>query len=140
MMSAEKLEFWTADKLKQYVRGEQSWANEFNDRVRLAKHLLADANELGLENLVVGEELVPGAYEAPPADPLTTIGPGSRVAVCHWTRSSANEDPGHVCFLDVFVTHRSGDELCGFIPGGLFDSEEKITLELKHVCYVEDET
>lgn len=138
-MPAKQLELWTVEKLKQHVRDEQSWANKFNGRVRLSKHILADADEPDLEDLVIGEESVPEAYEEPPADALTNVGPGSKVAVCHWTISNACEDPGHVCFPYVFVTHRSGNEFCGFMAGGIFDDEEKVTFELKHVCYVEDE-
>ena len=44
----------------------------------------------------------------------------------------------YLCY-DVFVTHRSGDELRGIMDSGLFEERERITFELKHVCYVEDE-
>ena len=83
-MPAEQLKLWTVEELKQYVREEQSRVNKFNDRVRLAKHLLAAADEPDLEYLVVDEHPVPQAYEEPPADALTTVGPGSEVSVCHW--------------------------------------------------------
>jgi len=136
LSTVKKLELWTVEELKQHLQEEQSRAKKFNDRVRLAKHLLAAADEPDLENLVVDEDPVPEPYEEPPADALTIVGPGSKVAVCHWTRTSANEDLGHVCFPYVFVTHRSGDEFCGFMAGDYFDDEEKITFELKHVCYV----
>ena len=139
LSTVKKLELWTVEELKQHLQEEQSRANKFNDRVRLAKHLLAAADEPDLENLVVDEDPVPEAYEEPPADALSIVGPGSKVAVCHWTRTSANEDPGHVCFPYVFVTHRSGDELCGSVGLGLFDERERIKFELKHICYVEDE-
>lgn len=139
MKTAKQLELWTVKKLKQHERNEQLRANKFNDRVRLVKHLLAAADEPDLEYLVVDEEPVPEAYEEPPADALTIVGPGSKVAVCQWTHTGAGEDWGHVCFPYVFVTHRSGDEFCGFMAGDLFDDEKTITFELKHVCYVEDD-
>ncbi len=138
-MPAKQMKLWTVEELKQHLRDEQSSVNKFNNRVRLAKHLLAASDEPGLENLVVGEDPVALAYEEPPADALTIVGPGSKVTVCRWTRTSANEGPGHVCFRYVFVTDRSGNEFCGFMAGGLFDAEDTITFELKHVCYVEDE-
>ena len=139
LTTVKELELWTVEELKQHLREEQSRVNKCNDRVRLAKHLLAAADEPDLEYLVVDEEPVPEAYEEPPADALTIVGPGNKVAVCQWTRTSANEDPGHVCFPYVFVTHRSGDELCGYMAGRYFDEKERITFELKHICYVEDE-
>ena len=138
-MPAEKLELWTVEELKQHLRERRSSANKFNDRVRLAKHLLAAADEPDLEYLVVDENPVPKDYEEPPADALTIVGPGSKVSVCRWTCTGHCEDPGYVYFPYVLVTHRSGDEFCGYVTSGYFDDNERITFELKHICYLENE-
>ncbi len=134
-MSAEQLEFWTTEELKQHLRDERHWANRFKDRVRLAKHLLAAGDEPDLQYLVVDENSVLEDYEEPPADALSTIGPGSTVEVCRWV----NWGGGRVRYHDVFITHRSGDELCGSAALGLSDERERVTFELKHICYVKDD-
>ena len=135
MIPAEQLKLWTAEGWKQYLRDERHSINRFNDQVRLAKRLLVDAGKPDLADLVTEEAEKPAAYEEPQVDELSTIGPGSTVEVCRWVSWSG----GQVQFKSVFVTHRSGDEFCGFMAGGLFDDKEKITFELKHICYVEDD-
>ncbi len=135
MTKTEQSNLWTVEKLKRYLREERRWVNRFNDRVRLAKGLLAAGDESGLEHLVVDENPVPQAYEKPPDNALSTIGPGSTVEVCRWVSWGG----GRVRFHDVFVTHRSGDEFCGFIESGYFDDKERVTFELKHICFVEDD-
>ena len=135
MMPANKLELWTVEEWKRHLRDERHWANKFNNRVRLAKGLLAASDEPDLEYLVVDENPVPHAYEKPPDNALSIIGPGSTVEVCRWV----SWGEGQVRFHDVFVTHRSGDEFCGFMECGCFDDKERITFELKHICYVEDD-
>ncbi len=134
-MSAEQVELWTADKLKQYLQNEKHWANRFNDRVRLAKRLLVDAGKPDLADLVAEETEEPSACKAPQVDELSTIGPGSTVVVCRWVSWGG----GQIYFESVFVTHRSGDEFCGNVTSGYFDDNERITFELKHICYVENE-
>ena len=149
MISAEQLKLWTVEELKQHLREEQSRVNTFNDRVRLAKDLLAAGDDPDLQYLVVDEEpvpeayedeeFVPKAYEEPAADALSIVGPGSKVSVCRWTQEDHGEGWSYVSCRRVLVTHRSGDEFCGFMGGGYLHGEKKITFELKHICYVEDD-
>ena len=135
MMPAKQQEYFTAGEWKQHVQDEIHWANRTNDRVRLAKRILIAAGEPDLVDLVPEETEESSAYEDPQADQLSTIGPGSTVEVCRYESWGGGR---YLCYR-VFVTHRSGDELRGIMDSRLFEGREKITFDLKHVCYVEDE-
>ena len=136
MKSTRQVGLGTAEKWKQYVRDEQSRINIFNDKVRLAKQLLAAAGESDLEHLVVEERPAWEDYEVPPVDALSAIGPGRTVYV-GISDKHCEED---VCFLDLFITDHSGAELCGSVNLSYgFEQRERITFELEHVCFVEDD-